>query len=180
MRLTQMQDIGGCRAVVNTIDQVYALRDLYRKSRSLHEFVHEDDYIAQPKASGYRSLHLVYRFKSRGHPERNNLLFKVQLRTKTQHAWATAVETVGAVIGQALKSSEGEKTWLAYFQHAAVALEYTEKQVLLAESQASRGSVARSLAQLGRRLDVRKKLNAYRAALHATENVDAKSAGYFL
>jgi ppGpp synthetase/RelA/SpoT-type nucleotidyltranferase len=32
MRLTQMQDIGGCRAVVTTIDEVYALREQYRKT----------------------------------------------------------------------------------------------------------------------------------------------------
>lgn len=36
MRLTQMQDIGGCRAIVGSLDEVYRLRDFYLKSRSLH------------------------------------------------------------------------------------------------------------------------------------------------
>lgn len=180
MRLTQMQDIGGCRAVVATIDDVYALRNQYRKSRSLHEFVTEDDYIAHPKASGYRGVHLVYRFQSRSRPQYNKLLFEIQLRTVTQHAWATAVETVGAVIGQALKSSEGEIAWLSYFQHAAIALEYTEQPSLSTPPFLSRGTVARTLADLHRRLEVQKKLTAYRAALKAAEQPSAKGAGYFL
>lgn len=180
MRLTQMQDIGGCRAVVNSIDEVYAIRGLYKRSRSLHEFVTEDDYIENPKPSGYRSLHLIYRFISIGHPQYNKLMFEVQLRTVTQHAWATAVETVGAVIGQALKASEGEKNWLAYFQSAALALEYTENRILAKQRHITRGTLARELMQLGKQLDVRKKLTAYRAALKATERTPIKDAAYFL
>lgn len=180
MRLTQMQDIGGCRAVVETIDQVYALRDQYRKSKSLHEFVTEDDYITKPKPSGYRSLHLIYRFKSNAHPQYNKLLFEVQLRTRTQHAWATAVETVGAVIGQALKASEGERKWLAYFQNAALALEYTESPHPAVAVETTRGTLARTLLELGKQLDVHKKLTAYRFALRATESKSTKSAAYFL
>jgi Region found in RelA / SpoT proteins len=180
MRLTQMQDIGGCRAVVANIDAVYALRDQYRSSRSLHEFVTEDDYIANPKLSGYRSLHLVYRFKSKSRPEYDNLLFEIQLRTQTQHAWATAVETVGAVLGQALKSSQGEKDWLSYFQNAGLALERTEQPALSTYAHISKGTVARKLIELDRQLDVRKKLSAYRAALKAAEKLQSKGAGYFL
>ena len=180
MRLTQMQDIGGCRAVVPTIDDVYALREQYRRSRSRHVLVAEDDYIANPKASGYRSLHLVYRFQSQAHPQYNRLMFEVQLRTTTQHAWATAVETVGAVIGQALKSSEGEHLWLTYFQNAALALEYTESQALAAQREATRGTIARTLHELGRRLDVHKKLSAYRTALKTTASRAVKDAAYFL
>ncbi len=180
MRLTQMQDIGGCRAVVETIGEVYKLRDAYRRSKSLHEFVTEDDYVTNPKVSGYRSIHLVYRFKSRSHPEYNKLLFEIQLRTKLQHAWATAVETVGAVIGQALKSSEGEKSWLSYFQNAALALEFSEYPGAISHSAVSRGTVARELASLSKTLQVTTKLTAYRNALKATEKLDAKSAGYFL
>ncbi len=179
MRLTQMQDIGGCRAVVSTLDDVYALRNLYLKSRSQHFLVAEDDYIKNPKPSGYRSLHLIYRFMSRGHPGYNKLMFEVQLRTATQHAWATAVETVGAVIGQALKASEGERVWLEYFQHAALALEYTETRAI-SKSRISIGTLARSLMVLEKRLDVRNKLTAYRATLKATEQSGSKSAAYFL
>jgi hypothetical protein len=107
-------------------------------------------------------------------------MFEVQLRTVTQHAWATAVETVGAVIGQALKASEGERDWLVYFQNAALALEYTENRALATQREVTRGTLARALLKLGKHLDVHKRLSAYRAALRATERPGSKSAAYFL
>lgn len=180
MRLTQMQDIGGCRAVVPSIEDVYRLRDKFYRSRSKHICVSEDDYIAKPKASGYRGIHLIYKFQSAVKPDYNNLLLEVQLRSHVQHAWATAVETVGAVVGQALKSSQGESMWLSYFQTASLALEYSETPSFGRTPHMSRGQVARELDRLNARLDVNKKLTAYRAALRATEQPKAKSAGYFL
>jgi len=38
-------------------------------------------------------------------------LIEIQIRSKLQHIWATAVETVGFFTGQAIKSNEGEKEW---------------------------------------------------------------------
>lgn len=180
MRLTQMQDVGGCRAVVPTIEDVYNLRNKFYKSRSKHVLVSEDDYISSPKSSGYRGVHLVYKFQSSVKPEYNNLLLEVQLRSHAQHAWATAVETVGAVVGQALKSSQGESMWLSYFQIASLALEYSETPAFGRSPSISRGQVARQLENLDSRLEVNKKLTAYRAALRATEQPKARSAGYFL
>lgn len=180
MRLTQMQDIGGCRAIVPSIDDVYTLRDKFYKSRSRHILVSEDDYIAKPKSSGYRGIHLIYRFQSAVKPQYNNLLLEVQLRSQVQHAWATAVETVGAVVSQALKSSQGESLWLSYFQTASLALEYSETPAFGRAPHMSRGRVARELERLDESLEVNKKLSAYRAALRATEQPKAKSAGYFL
>lgn len=57
MRLTQMQDIGGCRAVFKSIDYVYLLKESYLDKKGQYEIVHIDDYIRAPKPSGYRSLH---------------------------------------------------------------------------------------------------------------------------
>lgn len=181
MRLTQMQDIGGCRAVLNSIDSVYSLKESYLDNKKgQYEVVHIDDYIRSPKASGYRSLHLILRYKSKKHPEYNNLLLEVQARTLIQHSWATAVETVGAVIGQALKSSEGEGNWLSYFQNASFALEYMEHPLFTTIIPRSLGSIARNLAALDKKLQVSKKLNSYRAALKATENKSLRKDGYFL
>lgn len=180
MRLTQMQDIGGCRAVVPTISDVYALREQFRRSRSKNELVAEDDYIVNPKSSGYRGIHLIYRFQSKAKPEFNKLLLEVQLRTEAQHAWATAVETVGAVVGQALKSSQGETAWLSFFRIASIALEYSEQPLFNRPIALSRGQVARQLQVFEKRLDFRKRLAAFRAALRATEQPQAREAGYFL
>lgn len=180
MRLSQMQDIGGCRAVFESIDSVYKLKDSYLKHNGQYEVVHVSDYIARPKASGYRSLHLVLKYKSKKHPQYNNVLLEVQARTLTQHAWATAVETVGAVLGQALKSSEGEEEWLSYFQHASLALELVERPIFTPIPPQSAGTVARALAALDKELQVSKKLKSYRDALRATADKNLKKDGYFL
>jgi len=180
MRLTQMQDIGGCRAVLPDIASVYQVKSLYESGRSAHHLVAVDDYIANPKPSGYRSLHLVFKFKSAGYPQYNNLLIEVQLRTTTQHAWATAVETVGALSGQALKSSEGEQDWLDFFKLASLALEHSEYAVPPRQMQISAGDVARSLSLLRKKLHVEKKLTAYREALKATEKNFTRKAAYYL
>lgn len=180
MRLTQMQDIGGCRAVFSSVEAVYRLKESYLDNKGQYEIVQIDDYIRAPKRSGYRSLHLILKYKSKKYPQYDNLLLEVQARTLTQHAWATAVETVGAVLGQALKSSEGEEAWLSYFQNASLALEYIEKPIFTTIIPQSLGTIARNLAALDKKLQVSKKLNSYRDALLATENTALRKDGYFL
>ena len=62
MQLSRMQDIGGARAVVPKIKDVDNVRELYRKSSARHKLANEKDYVRHPKASGYRGIHLVYRY----------------------------------------------------------------------------------------------------------------------
>jgi ppGpp synthetase/RelA/SpoT-type nucleotidyltranferase len=67
MTLSQMQDIGGCRAIVATAVQVDQLCANYAESdikhalhRDIKHALHrKDNYIATPKDSGYRGVHLV-------------------------------------------------------------------------------------------------------------------------
>ena len=70
MKLTQMQDIGGCRAVVKDVAEVEKLVAAYRvgvakNPKKRHAFLSEKDYIDRPKPDGYRGHHLVYRYHSR-------------------------------------------------------------------------------------------------------------------
>ena len=115
MKLSQMQDIAGCRAVVQSATEVYELVELYKKSDIKHKLLSVDDYINMPKSSGYRSVHLIYGYYSDRKTTYNGLKVEVQLRTGLQHAWATAVETVGTFLKQALKSSQGHVEWLRFF-----------------------------------------------------------------
>jgi ppGpp synthetase/RelA/SpoT-type nucleotidyltranferase len=67
MALSQMQDIGGCRAVVGTVRHVHRLVQLHEDSVAKNpnvraEFVKKYDYIAAPKSDGYRSIHFVYKY----------------------------------------------------------------------------------------------------------------------
>lgn len=180
MKLSRMHDLGGCRAVVESVPDVAALRNMYSKSRAIHNFVREYDYIERPKGSGYRSIHLVYRFASRSRPEYNGHLIEIQLRTALQHAWATAVETVGAVLGQALKASEGEESWLDFFKVAGAAFALLEGGNPVPGALGDPTGIADSLGQYFRLLGVREKLDAYRHALKYTDEAELRGAGYFL
>ena len=100
MKFSRMQDIGGCRAAVDSVEEVEALRQAHLDSRMKHRLVSQKNYIGNPKPSGYRGVHLVYRYRSDRNDTYNGLLIEVQLRSKLQHAWATAVETAGAFLGQ--------------------------------------------------------------------------------
>jgi ppGpp synthetase/RelA/SpoT-type nucleotidyltranferase len=108
MSLARMQDIGGCRAIFPTVEDVYTCQKNMLASRMQHNPPkNHKDYIESPKESGYRGIHIVYEFtsKSQKYATYNGMLVEVQLRTVVQHAWATAVETVGIFTGESLKSS---------------------------------------------------------------------------
>jgi len=118
MTLSQMQDIGGCRAVLATVELAKQLhKEYYIKGDLKHKKIGEKDYITNPKKDGYRSIHLIYKYTSdKGKKEYNNLLVEVQIRSKLQHLWATAIETVDFFTRQAIKSSEGQKEWMDFFR----------------------------------------------------------------
>jgi len=61
MKLTTMQDIGGVRAILSSVEDVYNLTDKYRSNKSFaHELIDQKDYIQNPRSEdGYRSLHLI-------------------------------------------------------------------------------------------------------------------------
>jgi ppGpp synthetase/RelA/SpoT-type nucleotidyltranferase len=118
MKLSQIQDIGGCRAVLANVNLVRQLCEKYYLKGDLkHKRVNIKDYIANPKSDGYRSIHLIYRYLSdKGKKEYNGLLVEVQIRSKLQHLWATAIETVDFFTRQAIKSSEGQEEWMEFFR----------------------------------------------------------------
>lgn len=118
MQLARMQDLGGLRAVVCSMDAVRELEKSYLNNsynRFRHVLTSHKDYINEPKSSGYRGIHLVYKYQGATNPHHNGLLLEIQIRTKMQHAWATAVETMGTFIGQSIKSSEADEAWNEYF-----------------------------------------------------------------
>lgn len=74
-----------------------------------------NDYINDPKESGYRSIHFIYEYKSSSETF-DGLRLELQIRTKLQHNWATAVETAGIITNTSLKSSMGPDKWLDFFK----------------------------------------------------------------
>ncbi|MDR2063400.1 MAG: RelA/SpoT domain-containing protein [Candidatus Nomurabacteria bacterium] len=122
MRLSRMQDIGGLRAILKDVEQVYKLRDYYTKSGRFNNYnPREKDYLGEPKPDGYRGIHLIFTYnnvQSRSECARlyKGLHIELQIRTELEHIWATAVETVGTILGENLKSDQGEDCWLRFFK----------------------------------------------------------------
>jgi ppGpp synthetase/RelA/SpoT-type nucleotidyltranferase len=116
MQLSQMQDIAGIRAILADVDHVKKLVNSYQTS-SLRHPSKITDYIARPRSSGYRGVHLIWKYASDklGAQAFNGLHLEMQIRSSLQHTWATTVETMGTLTKQALKSSLGDNNWLRFF-----------------------------------------------------------------
>lgn len=117
MRLSRMQDIGGCRAILaGGHDEV--LRVAHRIERNW-TIKHRKHYTLEaPAPSGYRAMHLTV--------ERDGRLVEIQLRTSLEHEWAEAVERTDRRLGFDLKSGEGPVDLLEYFRLAAYGLALDE------------------------------------------------------
>lgn len=83
-----LHDIAGLRVVFPCERQVYCFAELLCAS-PLARVLSEKDYIAEPKPSGYRSLHLVLSIPVRLHGQSLMVPVEVQLRTAAMDMWAS-------------------------------------------------------------------------------------------
>jgi (p)ppGpp synthase/HD superfamily hydrolase len=116
IHLDRINDIAGCRAVLDDIASVRTLVDAIR-SDFPHNFTgREWDYIKAPKPDGYRSHHMVFEYSRQGDKSHyNGLRVELQVRTRLQHSWATAVEAVGLYRNEDMKAGQGNQQWLRLF-----------------------------------------------------------------
>lgn len=103
MKLRNMQDIGGCRAVVKNekvlrkVVKAIKRRKIFRGEELS---IRSKDYVLSPKPDGYRGYHLVSKILLIDDRYRS---IEIQVRTRIQHYWATAVEIIDLFTGQSLK-----------------------------------------------------------------------------
>lgn len=186
MRLIQMQDIGGCRAVVtDLLDVEDLIREYARsdtKSPHRHQRTRSDNYIEKPKPDGYRSVHMIYEYRSAAARTKvfNGAMIEIQIRSQLQHAWATAVETVDAFTGQALKSSAGSEMWARFFALMASALSWRERTPRVPGTPTDERELLHELRVTATKLGVRTKLEGWRAALKHVENNETKNAAAYI
>lgn len=174
MSLSRMEDIAGCRAVVDTIDNVRQLHMALKKSRTKHHLSRERDYISTPKESGYRAIHLVYKYGG-GKQEFQGMSVELQLRSKIQHSWATAVEVVGTFTKQALKASIGNAIWLNFFKFVSV--EFAKLEGCPVEKRYEGVDTYLEMRKCIKELDISRRLPAFNVAAKALEE---RGRGYFL
>jgi len=182
MNLDRMQDIAGLRAVVPTMARLRLLRSEYEQhSRFLHELRNVHDYVTNPKADGYRSIHLIYRYYNETAPQYDGLHVELQLRTQLQHAWATAVETVDAFANQAIKAGRPEKRWAEFFQLASAAFALQEKSpVPEAYQDLPERDVREQLIDAESKLNVLLRLRGFSVAADKIHRSGRSSAAYHI
>jgi putative GTP pyrophosphokinase len=180
MKLSRMQDIGGLRAVVADMERLRQLEAALTGDGFAHRIVHCTDYIREPQDTGYRSLHLIIRFVDAARPECDGLLLELQIRTRLQHAWATAVETVDTFQRLTLKSNQGPEEWLEFFALTAAALALHEgcDAVPPPFGGQDRASIFRKTVDEVRRLRIRERLRVYSSALATIPAVEGSA--YYL
>ena len=172
MKLFQMQDIGGCRAILSNVDlarKIYSTN--YLKSDLKHPLITKKDYITTPKNDGYRSLHLVYSYKSdkEGKKDFNGLLIEIQIRSKLQHLWATAVETVGFMTRQSIKCSEGDKDWTDFFRLVSSAFAKLENCPIVPNTQDDEKELYLEIKQKAINLNIINLLRGWTSAINFIE-----------
>ena len=120
--LARMQDLVGFRIVFRDDDpkkNLAHIDELIKKisaSRMRSKVSRLTNYIEKPRDSGYRSVHAIFKYNSISYPKHNNMQVELQIRTKIQHSWATAVETVGMFERSHLKQGLGDENWLEFFR----------------------------------------------------------------
>jgi hypothetical protein len=152
----------------------------YKGSDLKHKLEKTNDYIEAPKKSGYRSVHLIYRYYSDRKSTYNNLQIEMQLRTLRQHAWAAAVEIVGRFTRHALKSSQGPANWLRFFTLMGTALALEERCAPVPNTPTTWKELKRELRKYAKQLDVQNHLNIYGSALQNIQEERVKDAHYYL
>ncbi len=177
MKLSQMQDIAGCRTVLSNVELVRKLyKESYVKGDLKHKKVGEKDYIKNPKEDGYRSIHIIYRYNSdkEGKKDYNKLLIEIQIRSKLQHLWATAIETVDFFTRQAIKSNEGQKEWMDFFRLVSSALALIEDTPLVPNTPDKKEELYNKIKEKEKELQVIKVMKGWTQAINVFEQAVRK------
>jgi len=178
MKLSQMQDLGGCRAILRDVKTVDRLYQLYRGPQGVFELGQQDlfgsegvlkcyDYIRHPKPDGYRGIHVVGRYRARlaKNEPWNGHRIEIQLRSQLQHAWATAVETVTTFTRHRLKFGAGSEEWRRFFALMGSALALREGTSLIEGTPNAESELIMELRDYTKLLKVRQRLAGWARAL---------------
>lgn len=113
VRLTQLQDVGGCRIIVEKNGDVdKLLKFLEAKVEQQSDLIIDGtrDYREKGRDdTGYRSVHLILK--------RAGFKLELQIRSRIQHYWAESIERTSVIYGYHLKEKEGDASVIQYFKN---------------------------------------------------------------
>ncbi len=174
-----MHDLGGCRVVFETVEEVDALVSVLRDlPRARNRVTRVYDYLRDdpgPKASGYRGMHLAYEYGA-SMAEYHGLRIELQVRTQLQHAWATAVETMDLFSGSELKYSKGDRDVIRFFAIVSSLMAYEERTAPVPGAEQAPGALLAELDELESRLGIVGRLRGYAAIVGDHASSDRRSA----
>lgn len=121
MQLARMDDVAGCRLIFQSIETLEKFRTNIHRAGFNHKRKNETDkydYIKSPKTTGYRGIHDIYEYNTNSKTGRayNGLLLELQYRTRSQHAWATAVEVISRITENQPKFDRGDERHKEFFR----------------------------------------------------------------
>ena len=123
MKFSRMWDVGGCRCILHTVNQVYRLKE---KLESIPEIKirKEYDYIEEPQKEGYRSLHLFIQHQD------SPVVIELQLRTRIDHSWATLVEITDLLYNSKLKEYKKDTKLLRFHYLLSLREDLSHQQMI--------------------------------------------------
>jgi putative GTP pyrophosphokinase len=89
----QIRDIAGIRVVCPFVSDVYWIMEMLG-SQSDVDVVEVEDYIAEPKANGYRSLHLIIKVPVYLSDRAVDVPVELQIRTIAMDFWASVEHSI--------------------------------------------------------------------------------------
>lgn len=180
MSLLYMNDLGGCRCIAQTIMEAYYCAEKYNSSRIRHERLKVYDYIQSPKASGYRSLHVVYKYHGDQRGAYDDMRVEIQFRTHLQHVWAIAVETLGTYSGQSLKSGQGDETTLRFFALTSALFARLERAPAVPNTPSDLFELVDEIECIDKQINIIRLLANIKFALQTSAQEHKNKRGYFL
>ena len=177
IKLSEMQDIAGCRAIVSSVSEVYELANLYLSGYREHRFERKNDYIRGPKSDGYRGIHIIYRHHSPKAGAWDGLQVEMQFRTTLQHCWATAVEVVDIFLHEGLKRHHGSEIWRRFFALSGSYIAFQEGGRRVPRTPLTLEETKAELRPIATELLVVDRLGAFQQTLDVMDSESTKKEG---
>lgn len=115
LRLSQMQDIAGCRVVVvNVVEQEQFVASLKTDFSGASVIDRRDN-----PSYGYRAVHIIAEVS--GKP------IEIQVRTNLQHLWAEVSEKSSDILDPTIKYGGGSESWRNFLTKSSVSVAAYEK-----------------------------------------------------
>lgn len=173
MQLSRMSDVAGCRCILYSNDKVYALKEQLEKRLCVKTV---NDYIATPKPNGYKSLHLIVSTF-----EDTSKTIEIQLRSTSDHNWATLVEISDLVYQTKIKElgHDGDlgefHRLLSHINEASFSIDTKRKIIDIA----NRYSYLQKISNIFTKnyIDVRNKWNALKRSNNSFYLISTDSSG---